>query len=52
MDAISHTQFKKTLLNDPKTAAAYGDLAEEYRLIREMLRAYHHTLSSPLQAGL
>lgn len=39
MKRYSHTQFKKKLLQDPEVLAAYNDLAEEYRLINEMIRA-------------
>ncbi len=36
---ISHTGFKRELLQDPEVQKEYDDLAEEYQLIDEMLRA-------------
>ncbi|MBY0544077.1 MAG: helix-turn-helix transcriptional regulator [Gammaproteobacteria bacterium] len=36
---ISHKDFKKELLQDSEVQKKYQDLAEEYQLIDEMLRA-------------
>lgn len=36
---ISHADFKQELLQDPDVRKEYDDLAEEYQLIDEMLRA-------------
>lgn len=39
MKKLSHTAFKKKLLSDPETLAAYDYLEEEYALLNEMLHA-------------
>jgi len=36
---ISHTKFKKKLLENKSVAAEYKDLEEEYQLLREMIKA-------------
>lgn len=36
---ISHTAFKKELLQDPEVLEEYNDLSEEYQLLNEMLKA-------------